>query len=87
VTPALDCGPIVAQAVVPVRPDDDEATLARRVLAEEHRIYPQAVKWFVEGRLRVGADGRVCVVGAQMPAAALHAPEIDEEPGGLDAKR
>lgn len=87
VTPALDCGPIVAQAVVPVRPDDDEATLARRVLAEEHRIYPQAVKWFVEGRLRVGADGRVCVAGAQMPAAALHAPEIDEEPGGLDAKR
>ena len=53
VTPALDHGPIVAQAVVPLRPGDDAATLAERVLAVEHRIYPQAVRWFVEGKLRV----------------------------------
>lgn len=53
VTPALDHGPIVMQAVVPVRPGDDAATLAERVLAVEHRIYPLAVRWFVQGKLRV----------------------------------
>ena len=53
VTPELDHGPIVVQAVVPVRPDDDETALATRVLAQEHRIYPMAVRWFVEDRLRV----------------------------------
>ncbi len=53
VTPELDHGPIVMQSVVPVRPGDDEAALAARVLATEHVIYPQAVRWFVEGRLRV----------------------------------
>lgn len=51
VMPQLDHGPIVAQAVVPVLPDDDEATLSARVLAREHRIYPRAVRWFVEGKL------------------------------------
>lgn len=55
VTAALDHGPIVLQAVVPVRPDDDEAALAARVLALEHVIYPRAVRWFVEGQLRVDA--------------------------------
>ncbi len=53
VTPALDHGPIVAQACVPVLPADDEAALAARVLAREHVIYPLAVRWFVEGRLRI----------------------------------
>ena len=53
VTPQLDHGPIVMQSVVPVRPADDEHQLAARVLATEHVIYPQAVRWFVEGRLRV----------------------------------
>jgi phosphoribosylglycinamide formyltransferase 1 len=51
VTPALDHGPIVLQAAVPVRPGDDETSLAARVLRQEHRIYPQAVRWFLEGRL------------------------------------
>jgi phosphoribosylglycinamide formyltransferase-1 len=51
VTPELDHGPIVIQAAVPVRPDDDEHALAARVLAQEHRIYPQAVRWFLDGRL------------------------------------
>jgi phosphoribosylglycinamide formyltransferase 1 len=59
VTPALDHGPIVMQAVVPVRPEDDEATLAARVLRQEHIIYPRSVRWFVEGQLQIGADGRV----------------------------
>ncbi len=55
VTPELDHGPIVMQSVVPVHPGDDEYTLAARVLATEHVIYPLAVRWFVEGRLRVEA--------------------------------
>ncbi|MCU0814248.1 MAG: phosphoribosylglycinamide formyltransferase [Burkholderiaceae bacterium] len=52
VTPTLDHGPIVIQAAVPVRADDTEATLAARVLEREHVIYPRAVRWAVEGRLR-----------------------------------
>ena len=54
----LDHGPIVAQAVVPVLPGDDEAALARRVLAAEHELYPRAVGWFVKGELDL-KDGRV----------------------------
>ncbi|HSB22947.1 MAG TPA: phosphoribosylglycinamide formyltransferase [Burkholderiaceae bacterium] len=53
VTADLDHGPIVVQSVVPVQPDDDEDTLAARVLASEHRIYPLATSWFVRGCLRV----------------------------------
>lgn len=53
VTAELDHGPIVAQAAVPVRDDDTADTLAARVLREEHRIYPEAVRWFLEGRLTV----------------------------------
>lgn len=53
VTAELDDGPIVCQSVVPVLPGDDEASLAARVLATEHVIYPQAVRWFVDGQLRL----------------------------------
>lgn len=53
VTAELDCGPIVAQAAVPVRDDDDSARLAARVLRAEHLLYPRAVRWFVEGRLSI----------------------------------
>jgi phosphoribosylglycinamide formyltransferase-1 len=53
VTADLDHGPIVAQAAVPVLDDDDEGKLAARVLIEEHRIYPAAVRAFVEGRLTI----------------------------------
>lgn len=56
VTPALDHGPIVIQAAVPVRPDDDEERLAARVLRQEHRIYPQAVRWFVTGKLALEGE-------------------------------
>ena len=56
VTPALDHGPAIVQAAVPVLDGDDEASLAARVLAQEHRVYPQAVRWFVDGRLYF--DGR-----------------------------
>jgi len=51
VTPQLDHGPIVMQAAVPVLPDDTVDTLAARVLQQEHRIYPQAIRWFAEHRL------------------------------------
>jgi phosphoribosylglycinamide formyltransferase 1 len=53
VTADLDHGPIVIQAAVPVRPEDDEARLAARVLAQEHLIYPQAVRWFLDGTLAI----------------------------------
>lgn len=52
----LDMGPIVAQAALAVRPDDDEDRLAARVLALEHRLYPAAVRWFVEGRLLLDGE-------------------------------
>ena len=58
VTAQLDHGPIVIQAAVPVRADDTPATLAARVLQQEHHIYPQAVRWFAEGRLEIN-HGRV----------------------------
>lgn len=77
VTPELDRGPIIVQAAVPVAPDDDERTLAARVLAEEHRIYPQAIRWFCEGRLKLGADGRVTIEGARAPVGVLTAPPLE----------
>ena len=65
VTPELDHGPVVIQAAVPVLPGDDEDALAERVLAQEHRIYPQAVRWFLEGKLRLdGGLVRVREAGA-----------------------
>ncbi len=75
VTPQLDHGPIIAQAAVPVLDDDDEVSLAARVLAQEHRLYPLAVRWFVEERLRLCA-GRVLVDGRQDDEGALLAPAL-----------
>jgi phosphoribosylglycinamide formyltransferase-1 len=62
VTDQLDGGPPVIQARVAVAADDDEASLAARVQVEEHRIYPLAVRWFCEGRLRYG-DGQAWLDG------------------------
>ena len=56
VTAELDGGPIIVQARVPVLPDDDPDTLAARVLAQEHRLYPQAIRWFAEGRLKLEGE-------------------------------
>jgi phosphoribosylglycinamide formyltransferase-1 len=58
VSPAMDEGPIIMQAAVPVRDDDDVPTLAARVLAEEHRLYPMTLRLLAAGRLRI-ANGRV----------------------------
>ncbi|MDE2354970.1 MAG: phosphoribosylglycinamide formyltransferase [Betaproteobacteria bacterium] len=74
VTEQLDHGPIVAQAAVPVLPDDTEETLAARVLESEHRIYPEALRWWAEGRLTLQDDGRVGVRGAAFPQGALRVP-------------
>lgn len=63
VTPALDHGPILVQAAVPVLDGDEASTLAARVLALEHRIFPMAVRWLLEDRVRVADDGRVQVDG------------------------
>lgn len=60
VTEQLDQGPIIAQASVPVLPGDSEAALAARVLEQEHRLYPQAIRWFLDGRLVI-EGGRVRV--------------------------
>jgi len=57
VVPELDAGPLVIQASVPVFTNDDADTLANRVLAREHIIYPMAIRWFLENRLRLTRDG------------------------------
>lgn len=75
VTPALDHGPVIIQAAVPVLDDDTEATLAARILTQEHRIYPQAVRWFAEDKLRL-ENGRVRLAAGQNDGAALIAPEV-----------
>jgi phosphoribosylglycinamide formyltransferase-1 len=74
VTPALDNGPIVVQGAVPVLADDGEASLAARVLEVEHRIYPQAVRWFVEGRIEFAAGDVVHVRGTGVAHDSLVAP-------------
>jgi phosphoribosylglycinamide formyltransferase-1 len=73
VTPSLDCGPIVIQAAVPVLAGDTADALAARVLAQEHVIYPRAVRWFLEGRLHL-EGGRVRLDGEAAGGAALIAP-------------
>ncbi len=75
VTPSLDHGPIVVQAAVPVLDGDDATVLAARVLEQEHRIYPLAVRWFAEGRLRL-EDGRVRLDAPPEYASCLISPQV-----------
>jgi phosphoribosylglycinamide formyltransferase-1 len=77
VTPALDGGPIIAQAAVPVAADDTEETLAARVLAQEHRIYPQVVRWICDGRVGPAPGGRVTVRQAGGASESLVCPPLD----------
>ena len=72
VTNDLDGGPVIAQARLDVRPDDSAETLAARVLEIEHRLYPLAIRWAVEGRLSI-RDGRVLLDGALRPEQGLAA--------------
>ncbi len=69
VVPEMDAGPIILQGAVTVRPDDTEQALAARVLAVEHRIYPQALRLVAEGRVRI-VDGRCLIDGLPVPDAA-----------------
>ena len=78
VTPEVDRGPIVVQAAVPVLASDTEESLAGRVLEQEHRIYPLAVRWFCEGRLAL-ADARVQVRDARTSTDALVSPSLDAD--------
>ena len=68
VTEELDGGPLVVQAVLPIKADDTAESLARRVHQQEHQIYPLAVRWFAEGRLRLGAQGAM-LDGQPLPAS------------------
>jgi phosphoribosylglycinamide formyltransferase-1 len=77
VNAALDNGPIIIQAVVPVQPGDTEERLAARVLAEEHRIYPQAIRWFCEERIKLGRDGTVNIDVPPAPDTALASPPVE----------
>ena len=79
VTPGVDSGPIIAQAVVPVLTNDTEDTLAARVLAEEHRIYPQAVRWLCEGRVKLAANGVVEYTNITPARGKLLSPALDDE--------
>jgi phosphoribosylglycinamide formyltransferase-1 len=79
VTAQLDAGPAIIQGRVRVQPDDTEATLAARVQAQEHRIYPVAVEWFCEGRLRC-ADGQAWLDGRVLREPLQYA---DVQPAGL----
>ncbi|WP_124949695.1 phosphoribosylglycinamide formyltransferase [Sulfuriferula thiophila] len=65
VTPTLDHGPVIVQAAVAVRSDDTAETLGARVLEAEHRIYPLAIRWFVENRLAVDACGKVNLLNGE----------------------
>jgi phosphoribosylglycinamide formyltransferase-1 len=77
VTAGVDDGPIIVQAVVPVMPDDDEARLTVRIRAEEHRIYPYAIRLYQEGRLEVrGRKVRIRDFPPPRDSTALVNPEI-----------
>ena len=73
VRPAMDEGPIIVQAAVPVHPGDDADALAARVLGQEHRIYPLAVRLIAEGRVRI-VNERVLIDGVRSPERTLINP-------------
>jgi phosphoribosylglycinamide formyltransferase-1 len=75
VTEELDGGPLIVQAQVPVLPGDDAERLAARVLQREHRIYPLAIRWFAEGRLRLDPQGRVVLDDEVRAGPVIFAPE------------
>ncbi|RMF47340.1 MAG: phosphoribosylglycinamide formyltransferase [Deltaproteobacteria bacterium] len=73
----VDTGPIILQAVVPVLQDDTEESLSRRILEQEHRIYPRAIELFAQGRLRI--DGRRVIIDPPLPPeeSALVNPPLE----------
>lgn len=77
VTAETDRGPIIIQAAVQVMPDDTEETLAARVLRQEHRIYPEAVRWFMKDRLKL-SDNSVEVSDADFDNSVLYSPGLSK---------
>ena len=75
VTPVLDHGPVIAQAVVPVEAQDTEDTLAQRVLQTEHPIYTQVARWLAQGLVSLDAQGKVSITGNPMRSFWLAADE------------
>ena len=73
----IDTGPIIIQAVVPVLEGDTAQTLADRILKEEHKIYPQAIRYFAEGRIRVEGLRVLISASGSAPEAALHNPPLE----------
>ncbi len=71
----MDTGPIIVQAVVPVHPDDTPDSLAARVLAREHDIYPLAVRLIAEGRVSIDENDRAVIAGAVAQESALLNPK------------
>jgi phosphoribosylglycinamide formyltransferase-1 len=84
VVPEMDSGPIVGQAAVSVRDDDTAETLADRVLAAEHRLYPLALRLVAEGRVRI-EDGRCFVTGVEVEECVLMVPEVGRARRNVDA--
>jgi phosphoribosylglycinamide formyltransferase-1 len=77
VTPDLDHGPIIIQAAVPVLRDDTPPSLSARVLCEEHRIYPQAIRWLCRSQVWLDEIGRVASDRLEQPGAALISPGLE----------
>lgn len=77
VTSDVDHGPIIIQAAVPVLMDDTPATLAARVLHQEHRIFPQAIRWFCNDDISLSADGKVLMKRLEQPGCALISPKME----------
>ena len=71
VAPALDHGPIVIQAAVPVLPDDDEERLAARVLEQEHAVYAQAIRWFLDDQLALEGNRVKLSAACRYPGAMI----------------
>lgn len=77
VTADLDHGPVIIQAAVPVLQGDTEHTLSARVLREEHRVFPQAVRWLCSGRIELSDAGHVVDHGRRFESAALISPALE----------
>lgn len=77
VTPDLDHGPIIAQAAVPVLQDDTEQSLAKRVLREEHRVFPQVVRWLCQGQVELTPEGHVRLRRRKQSGFALISPGLE----------
>ena len=77
VTPDLDHGPVIIQAAIPVLTDDTEHSLSARVLHEEHRIYPQAIRWLCSGRIELNDTGKVTDHGRSPSGVSLISPALE----------